>query len=42
MEIFYSMAESIVNKIVGGPGSKITAVREKEIVNRGIKIQNDM
>ena len=50
MEIFYSMAESLVNMIVGGPGSEITSEqgsapgrdREKQTVNRGYEIQDEM
>ena len=42
MEIFYSMAESLVNVIVGGPGSEITKTREKQTINRGYEIQEEM
>lgn len=42
MEIFYSMAESLVNVIVGGPGSEIAKTREKETIDRGYEIQEEM
>ena len=42
MEIFYSMAESVVNVIVGGPGSKLTPASEKETLKRGQEIQEEM